>query len=172
MIDGTTIVVGVGIVPDVEWLAGSGIELQDGIVCDSGGRTSVPNVFALGDAAQWWHALAGKYRRLEHWTTTIDQAAVVAANIVGHDPAAPAMLGAAPYFWSDQFDIKIQGMGFIDPSDTVDELTIRDRSVLLYSRDGILTGAVGFSIPVAVMRTKPLIERGAPVAEALAMFSS
>jgi 3-phenylpropionate/trans-cinnamate dioxygenase ferredoxin reductase subunit len=85
---------------------------------------------------------------------------------------APAGLGAAPYFWSDQYNIKIQGIGFIDPSDHVDELSIRDRTVLLYSRDGIVRGVVGFSIPGAVMRTKPLIERAAPVQEAIGLLTA
>jgi 3-phenylpropionate/trans-cinnamate dioxygenase ferredoxin reductase subunit len=77
----------------------------------------------------------------------------------------------APYFWSDQYDVKIQGIGFIDASDQVDELTVRDRSVLLYSRDGIVRAVVGFSIPAAVMRTKPLIERRAPVSEVIKLLS-
>jgi 3-phenylpropionate/trans-cinnamate dioxygenase ferredoxin reductase subunit len=171
-IEGDAVVVGIGIVPETEWLAGSGLELRDGIVCDSGGRTSVANIFALGDAAQWWHDLAGEHRRVEHWTTTSDQATVIATNIV-QDPAEPvATLAAAPYFWSDQYNVKIQGIGFIDPADKVDELTIRDRSVLLYSRDGIVRGVVGFSIPGAVMRTKALIERGAPVQEAIDMLTA
>lgn len=166
-IAGDTIVVGIGILPDIEWLAGSGIELRDGILCDSGGRTSAANIFALGDAAQWWHDLAGTHRRIEHWTTTTDQAATVAANILEDGETASTALATAPYFWSDQFGVKIQGIGFIDPADKVDELSIRDRSVLLYSKDGIVRGVVGFSIPGAVMRTKALIERGAPVQEAI-----
>lgn len=172
LVDGNDVVVGIGIFPSVDWLAESGVELQDGIVCDSSGRTSVPNVFALGDAAQWWHDLVGKHRRVEHWTTTADQAAVVAATIVQDQTEAPAELHAAPYFWSDQYDVKIQGIGFIDPSDHVDELSIRDRTVFLYSRDGVVRGVVGFSIPGAVMRTKPLIERGAPVTEVFDLLTA
>jgi len=172
VIDGNDVVVGIGILPEVDWLAESGVKLQDGIVCDSSGRTNVPNIFALGDSAQWWHDLAGKHRRVEHWTTTADQAAVVAATIVQDQTEAPAGLDAAPYFWSDQYDVKIQGIGFLDPSDHVDELSIRDRTVLLYSRDGIVRGVVGFSIPGAVMRTKPLIERGAPVKEAIELLTA
>jgi 3-phenylpropionate/trans-cinnamate dioxygenase ferredoxin reductase subunit len=171
VIEGDDVVVGIGILPNIDWLADSGLKLQDGIVCDGNGRTSVPNIFALGDAAQWWHELVGKHRRLEHWTTTADQAAIVAATVMHGQVEAPAQLTAAPYFWSDQFDVKIQGIGFIDPSDDIDELIIRDRTVLLYSRDGIVRGVVGFSIPGAVMRTKPLIERGAPVKEAIELIS-
>jgi 3-phenylpropionate/trans-cinnamate dioxygenase ferredoxin reductase subunit len=172
VIDGDNVVIGIGIFPDVDWLAESGIEMQDGIVCNSNGQTSVPNIFALGDAAQWWHDLAGGHRRVEHWTTTADQAAVVAAIIVQGQTDTPAKLSAAPYFWSDQYDVKIQGIGFIDPGDEVDELSIRDRTVLLYSRNGIVRGVVGFSIPGAVMRTKPLIERGAPVKEAIDLLTT
>jgi len=167
VIDGNDVVVGIGIIANVDWLAQSGVALQDGIVCDSSGRTSVPNIFALGDAAQWWHPLVGHHRRVEHWTTTADQAAVVAATILQDPTEAPVQLGAAPYFWSDQYDVKIQGIGFIDPRDHIDELSIRNRTVLVYSRDGIVRGVVGFSIPAAVMRTKPLIERGARVKEAI-----
>jgi len=170
-IEGADIVVGIGIVPDTAWLEGSGVELQDGIVCDDSGRTSAPDVYALGDAAQWWHELADGHRRVEHWTSTTDQAGVVASAVAGEPGAPPSELRAAPYFWSDQYDVKIQGIGFIDASDQVDQLVVRDRSVLLYSRDGIVRAVVGFSIPAAVMRTKPLIERGAPVAEAIRLLS-
>ncbi|HTR69288.1 MAG TPA: FAD-dependent oxidoreductase [Mycobacteriales bacterium] len=172
VLDGGDVVVGIGISPNVDWLTASGVELQDGIVCDSSGRTSVPNIFALGDAAQWWHELAAEHRRVEHWTTTADQAAVVAATITQDETGAPAELRDAPYFWSDQYEIKIQGIGFIDPSDHVNELSIRDRPVLLYSRNGIVRGVVGFSIPAAVMRTKPLIERGAPVSDAIDLLTA
>ena len=172
VLDGGDVVVGIGISPNVDWLTASGVELQDGIVCDCSGRTSVPNIFALGDAAQWWHELAADHRRVEHWTTTADQAAVVAATITQDETGAPAELRDAPYFWSDQYEIKIQGIGFIDPSDHVDELSIRDRPVLLYSRNGIVRGVVGFSIPAAVMRTKPLIERGAPVSDAIDLLTA
>ena len=171
VIEGSNVVVGIGILPDVDWLAGSGVEIGDGIRCDGNGRTNVDHVYALGDAAQWWHPLAEEHRRIEHWTTTADQAAVVAATIMCSESEVAPALTAPPYFWSDQYDVKIQGMGFIDPSQDVELLRVRDRDVLLYSRDGILRGVVGFSIPAAVMRTKPLIERRATVGEALDLLT-
>lgn len=166
-IAGSHITVGIGIVPSVEWLSGSGIDLDDGIICDARGRTSVDNVYALGDAARWWHPLAGSHRRVEHWTSTADQAGIVAASIVSGDVEEITELSDPPYFWSDQYDLKIQGMGFIDPADQVDEIRVRDRSVLLYSRDDVVRGVVGFSIPAAVMRSKSLIARGATLAETM-----
>jgi 3-phenylpropionate/trans-cinnamate dioxygenase ferredoxin reductase subunit len=172
VIDGRDVAVGIGISPDVGWLARSGIELGNGIVCDEAGRTNVTNIFALGDAAQWWHPLAGEHRRIEHWTTTADQAAVVAAAITQNAAEAAHELRDPPYFWSDQYDLKIQGIGFIDPDDDVDTLSIRGRDVLLYSRDRVVRGVVGFSFPAAVMRTKPLIQRRAPVSEAIDMLTA
>jgi 3-phenylpropionate/trans-cinnamate dioxygenase ferredoxin reductase subunit len=171
IVEGRDVVVGIGIVPDVDWLVGSGVEIGDGIRCDGNGRTNVDNVYALGDAAQWWHPLAGEHRRIEHWTTTTDQAAVVAATIMSPEPEAVSALAAPPYFWSDQYDVKIQGIGFIDPRDDVELVRVRGRDVLLYSRDRILRGVVGFSIPAAVMRTKPLIERRATVGEAVDLLT-
>lgn len=165
------IVIGIGIDPEIEWLAGSGLELGNGIVCSDDGRTNIGNVFALGDAAQWWHHLAGEHRRIEHWTTTSDQASVVAANLVSTEQEQPQRLTAAPYFWSDQFNVKIQGVGFIDPTCDVTELSIKGRPILLYSRAGVIQGVVGFSIPGAVMRTKALIERMAAVDEAVEILS-
>jgi len=165
------VVVGIGIDPEVEWLSGSGVELRDGIVCDSSGRTSVGDIFALGDAAQWWHPLVGEHRRVEHWTSTADQAEVVASTIIRGQTGEVPALDAAPYFWSDQFDVKIQGVGFIDPADDVEELVIGGRTLLLYAREGVVRGVVGFSMPAAVMRTKPLIERAAPLAEAIELLT-
>ena len=171
-IDGGDIVVGIGIVPDTGWLDGSGVELDDGIVCDGIGRTNVPNVFGVGDAARWWHPLAGEHRRVEHWTTTADQAATVAEAIVGAGSGEVPELAEPPYFWSDQYEVKIQGIGFIGPEDHVDTVMVRDRPVLLYSRDGVLRGVVGFSIPGAVMRTKALVQRRAQVGEAIGMLTA
>lgn len=167
---GDTVVVGIGMEPEIEWLAGSGLKLDKGIVCDASGQTSAENVYALGDAAQWWHDLAGQHRRVEHWTSTADQAATIAANIARATSDPVTMLTAAPYFWSDQFNVKIQGIGFVDPADEVTELTMRDRTVLLYSREGIVRAVVGFSIPGAVMRMKPLIERHATIEDAIGLL--
>ena len=158
------VVVALGVVPDVGWLTGSGIELADGIRCTDEGRTSLPDVFALGDAAEWWHEGAGGHRRVEHWTSVIDQADVVARNIA--DPDAHVRLSAVPYFWSDQFDVKIQALGFVSATADIEELTVNGKPLYLYSRDGILEAGVGFSATRAVMRLRPLIGAGARIEEA------
>jgi 3-phenylpropionate/trans-cinnamate dioxygenase ferredoxin reductase subunit len=171
--DGTEIttsevVLGLGVTPDVAWLEGSAVKLENGIMCDGGGRTSAPDVYALGDAACWDYPALGASHRLEHWTTTTDQAAVVAANIV--DATADARLNTPPYFWSDQYDVKIQALGHVDAEDEVELLTPGGRSVLLYSRNGKVTAVVGFSAARFVMKLRPLIASGADAAQVRAQL--
>ena len=163
------VIVALGIVPAVDWLDGSGLRLDDGIVCDGAGRTSVPDVYALGDAARWPHPLVDGPRRVEHWSTVCDQAGVVAAAITGN-PAA--RLTEVPYFWSDQFDVRIQALGFVDPDDDVERHQPDGRSVLLYSRAGVLRSVVGFGAPRNLMRMRSLIADRGSVAEARALLAA
>lgn len=170
VLDASEVVVGLGVVPDVDWLAGSGVELDDGIRCDAGGRTSVEGVYAVGDAAQWFQPLAGRHRRVEHWTSAVDQAEVVAANIAAGAPVRE--LDAVPYFWSDQYDVKVQAIGFVDGTHDTTVLTPGGRTVVLYSADGVLRSVVGFSAARHVMRLRPLVAAGAPVSEAVDLLTA
>ncbi len=100
------VVVAVGCTPATEWLATSGLRLDDGIVCDARCRAA-DGVYAVGDAARWYHEGLGAHVRLENRTNATTQAGAVAANLLGGDVAyAPV-----PYFWTDQFDVKIQVFG-------------------------------------------------------------
>jgi 3-phenylpropionate/trans-cinnamate dioxygenase ferredoxin reductase component len=171
--DGTVLetevlVLGLGVAPDLAWLDGSGIEVADGIVCDGTGRTSADRVWALGDAAGWPHPLAGGRARVEHWTSTTEQAAVVAGDIVTGESTA---LDAVPYFWSDLFDTKIQALGFVDPAADPQLVTSGGRTVITYSRGGRLTAVVGFSAPRAVMGLRAAVAAGEPVDAVLARLA-
>ena len=113
------VVVGVGMTPAVEWLEGSGIELDDGIVTDAACRTETPNVLAAGDCARWWNPRYETLMRVEHWDTAARHGAAAAAAALGHDePFAPV-----PFFWSDQHDVKFQSVGY---APDWDELEIED----------------------------------------------
>lgn len=103
------VVVGIGAEPNVEWLEGSGIELRDGVVCDSMGRTSVPGIVAVGDCAAWFETGLGKHRRVEHWTGALERAALAVQALL--DDNAPQQPLKPPYFWSDQHGVKIQFAG-------------------------------------------------------------
>jgi phthalate 3,4-dioxygenase ferredoxin reductase subunit len=100
----SVVVVGVGAVPNVEWLYGTGIELDDGVVCDENLRASDRSVYAAGDVARYPHPGLGFSTRSEHWTNAADQARCVAHNIV--NPTEPIAYQPGDYFWSDQYDWK------------------------------------------------------------------
>jgi NADPH-dependent 2,4-dienoyl-CoA reductase/sulfur reductase-like enzyme len=110
------VLVALGAQPNTEWLADSGLALDahGGIVCD-GTLTSVsdPDVLAAGDVVSWPHPLAdGATVRVEHWTTAAEHGGVAGRNALAADPADRAAHVHPPYFWSDQYDIKIQAVGF------------------------------------------------------------
>lgn len=158
------VVVGIGSHPATGWLDGSGIEVDNGVVCDRVGRTSVPHVWAVGDVASWRDA-AGEQVRVEHWSNVADQARAMVPSMLGQDPPAAA---AVPYFWSDQYDIKIQCLGEPQATDIVHLVEDDGRKFLAYyERDGIVAGVVGASMPAKVMKTRSKIAAGAPIADVL-----
>jgi NADPH-dependent 2,4-dienoyl-CoA reductase/sulfur reductase-like enzyme len=105
-VDVDVVIVGVGVAPNVEWLGAGGLELHRGLVCDATGRSSDPSVFGVGDVA-CWH-VDGRCRPAGHWTGACEQAQAVAAALLGK-PAPPA--GQDGYFWSDQYEVRIQFAG-------------------------------------------------------------
>jgi len=160
------VVVGLGVAPAVEWLADSGLVIDNGVTCDEYGRTSAPGVYALGDVASWHDPRTGRARRYEHWTSAVDQAAVVAQTILTGAGEVPLPV---PYFWSDQYKVKIQSLGM--PSAAADEIVVLELSetkrLALYGTAGVLTGAVGFSSPSAVMKMRPLLSDPTSFADAV-----
>jgi NADPH-dependent 2,4-dienoyl-CoA reductase/sulfur reductase-like enzyme len=112
-----TVVVGVGATPNVEWLAGSGVELDPGVRTDAWCATGVPGVVAVGDCASSYHHFAGEVLRLEHWTNAMTQPEIAAATLLGRR-AAPHQ--TPPYFWSDQYGVRLQFAGHRRAGDVVD----------------------------------------------------
>ncbi|MCX4631773.1 FAD-dependent oxidoreductase [Streptomyces sp. NBC_01443] len=134
-LDADTVVVGVGARPCTDWLAGSGLDLDDGVRCDAAGRTNIPGIVAVGDCAAWYEPAVGAHRRVEHWTGARERpAAAVAALLSGGQgvPEAPR----PPYFWSDQYGTRIQFAGYAAEADsvTVEEGAAADRSFLAVYR--------------------------------------
>lgn len=107
------VVVGVGVRPNTDWLAGSGVRVDDGVVCDSGCSTDVPGVVAVGDVARCPNPFTGRHARIEHWSNATEQARTAARTLLTGVPA-PAPL-TAPYFWSDQYQVRIQVAGYVAP---------------------------------------------------------
>lgn len=107
------VVVGVGVRPATDWLAGSGVRVDDGVVCDAGCSTSVPGVVAVGDIARCPHPFTGRHARIEHWSSATEQARTAARTLLT-GVSAPAPL-TAPYLWSDQYRVRIQLAGHVAP---------------------------------------------------------
>ncbi len=159
------VVVGIGASPATAWLEASGVDLDDGVRCDSrlrvlaGGRP-LPHVVAAGDTARWDRPGAVP-TRLEQWTNAVESATAAAAALLRGDDA-PAY-EPVPYVWSDQHDRKIQVVGFPQPGDevaVVDGSLEQRRFAAAFGRAGRLTGAVGFGRPAKVMALRRLLEEG------------
>jgi len=137
------VVVGIGAVPALDWVAGSGLVLDasGGIRCGADGGTGVANVVAVGDCAAWFEPRLGRHVRVEHWTSAAERARTAARTLLGL-PAAPAR---QPYFWSDQYGARIQ---FVGHALAGDEVTVElgdpgeHRFLAVYRRAGL---------PVAVL---------------------
>lgn len=163
-LDADIVIVGIGSHPATEWLEGSGLEIDNGVVCDEAGRTSAPHVWAIGDVASWRDDVGGQVR-VEHWSNVADQARVLVPSMLGQEPPAAV---SVPYFWSDQYDVKIQALGEPEATDTVHIVEDDGRKFLAYyEREGVVVGVVGGGFPGKVMKVRAKIAAGAPISDLL-----
>ncbi|PZF80347.1 NAD(P)/FAD-dependent oxidoreductase [Jiangella anatolica] len=156
----TCVLVAIGSVPATDWLAGSGLDLADGVGCDARCRAA-PGVFAAGDVARWFHRGRGESVRIEHRTNATEQAMAVSRAMLGaDDPYQPV-----PYVWSDQYDVKLQVYGRLTGTDrfTVVSGSPDDgRFVALYGSDGRVTGALGWRSARELLRARAMVAEAAP----------
>lgn len=153
------VVVGAGALPNFEWLEGSGLTLDHGVVVDEN-LLAREHIAAIGDVARfsWPNIMGEELVRIEHW-----EVANVHANALAHywmtgEGAAALMV---PYFWSDQYGKKIQMLGHARPDDDVVRVSgspEEGKWLALYSRGGVVTGIVTLSQPRALMLSKHLLE--------------
>ncbi|CAB4561472.1 unannotated protein [freshwater metagenome] len=172
--DGTTIateivVVGIGVTLNVDWLEGSGLTLDDGVVCDNT-LLAAPGVVAAGDIARYPSARFGRMLRVEHWETAIAGGEAAARRLLAEARGeTPVVFDPIPWFWSDQYDRKIQLAGRPMPTDTcvvVHGSTDEFRFVALYGDGDRLTGVLGMNRPRHVVQLRALFEEGASFSEA------
>ena len=154
------VVVGIGVSPNTGWLADSGLSLDDGVHCDAGGVSDLPNVVAVGDVARVHRPHLGRATRTEHWTSANTQPRAAMRNLMAgstveqHDDV--------PYFWSDQYGVRIQFAGSVPPGAEarVVDGDIEDRRFLAhYERDGELVGVLGFNHSKAFGRARRQIAK-------------
>ena len=178
--DGTTVaatvvVVGIGVVPNTEWLEGSGLRLDNGVLCDAT-CLAAPGVVAAGDVARWPNLrFDGEVMRVEHWDNALEMGVAAATRLLAADEAAAVPYEPVPWFWSDLYDRKIQLAGRSGPDDEMQVVhgdVSERRFVALYGRGGRLVGALGWNRPRHVMQWRQRLTEGMDWADALELARS
>ena len=167
------IVVGIGVTPNTQWLDGSGISLDNGVMCDEMCRVrtvesaGLDHVVSCGDVARWPNELFEETMRIEHWTNAVEMSTHAAATLLG----ARVPFSPVPYFWSDQYGVKIQ---FFGRSTDFDEVRVVEGSpadgagLALYRRADRLIGVLGLQRMRAVIGLRTLLAERASWDDALA----
>ena len=152
------VVVGIGVTPNTEWLEHTGLTLDNGIVCGGSGEAA-PGVYAAGDVARVHNRWHGEALRIEHWTNAVEQGVHAAENALA-GPGASTSFSSVPYFWSDQYDRKIQ---FIGLARRHDEMVIVDGSVAdrrltaLFRRGDRVVACLAVNQPRALIKYRKLL---------------
>jgi 3-phenylpropionate/trans-cinnamate dioxygenase ferredoxin reductase subunit len=173
VIDASLVVVGIGVVPNTAWLQGAGLSIENGVLCDAT-MLAAPGVVAAGDVARWPNAaFDGEVMRVEHWDNAVAMGEHAARRLLAEltgaafvEPFAPI-----PWFWSDQYDRKIQLAGRAGPDDdmaVVHGSLDERRFVALYGRNARVVGALGFNMAGRLARYRASIARGLAWDDALA----
>jgi len=168
-VEADLVVVGIGAAPETGWLEGSGLRLDDGVVCDAF-CAAAPGVFAAGDVARWHNPLFGEEMRVEHWSNAAEQGSYVAERLAGTDLGAQPF-APVPFFWSDQYGVKIQFAGRMRPDDEVRLVagSLAERKfTALYGRAGRLSGVLAWSRPRDLAKYRRLIAAATPFESVLA----
>ncbi|MCE7048542.1 NAD(P)/FAD-dependent oxidoreductase [Streptomyces purpurascens] len=153
LVEADEVLVAIGSLPNTEWLADSGLPVGDGVLCDAY-CAAAPGVYAAGDVARWDNPLFGTSMRIEHRTNAAEQGMAAARNLLAA-PDARRPFAPVPYFWSDQYDMKIQAYGYLRGHDEVaivDGDLAERRFVAAYRTGERLTGALAVGMPPKAVR--------------------
>ena len=173
LIDADVVVVGIGVTPNTEWLERSGLTIDNGIVCNGSGEAA-PDVYAAGDVARVANRWHGDSPRIEHWTNAVEQAVHAAENALA-GPEASTSFSSVPYFWSDQYDRKIQFIGGARPHDEiviVDGSLADRRLTALYRRGDRLVACLALNQPRALIKYRKLLAAGTSWSAALSEMAA
>ncbi len=160
------VVIGTGVAPATGWLQGSGVIISDGLVCDEN-CCAGPNVYTAGDVARWTSASRAQMR-VEHWTNAVEQGRYAGLNLIASLRGEEQKTYAPThYFWSEQYRHKVQ---FVGSSSSLAEVLPSENGqlVVLYAREGALTGALTLDGPRLIAMLRRLVTLGAPIEEARA----
>lgn len=159
------VIVGIGIIPNTEIAADAGIQCDNGILVDDHCCTSDADIYAVGDCTNHPNALLKRRLRLESVPNAMEQARVTAANIQGNEKTYCSM----PWFWSDQYDLKLQMSGFSTGADQhITRGSIADQKFLTFHlKAGVIVGVDSVNSPREFLACKKLVEQAARTAEKL-----
>ncbi|WP_332880752.1 FAD-dependent oxidoreductase [Streptomyces sp. NBC_00564] len=155
LIEADEVLVAIGSLPNTEWLEGSGLRLDNGLVCDEYGQAA-SGVYGAGDVAHWYNPLFGTSMRIEHRTHASEQGMAVIRNLLCEDSGAQRAFAPVPYFWSDQYDMKIQAYGYLRGHEeiaVVEGSLAERRFVAAYRRGTRLVGVLGVGVPPKAIRS-------------------
>jgi len=172
VLDIDLVVIGIGVTPNTDWLDGSGLTIDNGVLCDAT-CTAAPGVVAAGDVARWPNHRFDEVMRVEHWDNAIAMGTHAAQSLLAGVRAQP--FSPIPWFWSDQYDRKIQLAGRASPEDRVQVVSgsVEDRRfVAFYGRDDRVVGVLGMNQPAKVMRWRSLIEESAAWDDAIRLATA
>ncbi|GAA5137010.1 FAD-dependent oxidoreductase [Alloalcanivorax gelatiniphagus] len=172
IVDVDLVLAGVGVVPDIEWLEGSGLAVSDGLACDDKLCSSDPRVFGAGDAISYPSARLGRRTRSQQWTTASEQGRYLGRVLVqGPDHVAP--FDSDLYFWSDQYGVRVQGAGIPEDDCVVLIDDIDQRRYLAAFRSGDrIRGVASVNHPKEFAALRKLIRRGSPWADVEAFLTT
>jgi NADPH-dependent 2,4-dienoyl-CoA reductase/sulfur reductase-like enzyme len=179
IVDADVVIVGIGVAPATQWCSDSSLTIDDGIVCDANLNAGPANVFVAGDVLRWPNGMFKDIEptmRVEHWTNAAEQGAVAAQNLLAtlrNEPMQP--YSAVPFFWSDQFDARIQFLGRAFSASTVDVVagSVADgRWCAMFSTNDRLTGVLGVSMPKLVMPSRAMLSTYTSRYDALQHFAT
>jgi NADPH-dependent 2,4-dienoyl-CoA reductase/sulfur reductase-like enzyme len=158
------VVVGIGVLPNVDLAQAAGLEIENGVVVDEYGRTTDSRIYAAGDVTSHFNPWLGRRIRLESWQNAQNQAIAVARNILG----AAKPYAQVPWFWSDQFDWNLQIAGIPQAGDEVVQRGVLGSGpvVFFHLRDGRLAAAIGINSVRDVRFAKEIIAAGGAVGAA------
>ncbi len=165
------VLAGIGVHPNTEWLAGSGLACDEvGVRCGASGDTAIAGVYAAGDVAAVHHAPSGRVMRIEHWMHAMEQGRAAARHWLLGEQAR-----LTPYFWTDQHDYKLQGYGRRQAGDTmrvVEGDLAGGEFVALFGGNERLHGVVASGRARSLRRYRKLIEGDGGWSDALALADS
>ncbi|MCU1694111.1 MAG: thcD1 [Mycobacterium sp.] len=168
LIDADLVVVGIGVSPCVAWLEGSGLAIDNGVMCDETLWTGAPGVYAAGDVANWLNPVFDARQRMENWTAAAEQGAAAARNAL--DPGNAKPYGTVPYFWSDWYGSRIQFVGVPDAEEVLlvdGDVENGERWVALYRRGDRLVGALTVNGQTVIMKYRRMIAQKSSWGDAL-----